>query len=73
MSTLTPRIRVSPQPNSCPRCGHAELITFVRASGTDRLWVTLCPACRTLQHQAAIPEWFVRGLPAPIRPLTENH
>ncbi len=33
--------------------------------GPDRLWYAYCPSCNHVQEHAAIPEWFVRGLPAP--------
>ncbi len=74
MSALrTPRVVVSPQPNRCGRCGHDELITSVYPTGTERVWLTYCPACRDLRRQAAIPEWFVNGLPAPPRPVLPPH
>ncbi len=63
----SPSVRVVRTPLACSRCGHSELITSLHPFGTDRLWYTYCPVCGDLRERAAIPEWFVEGLPLPPR------
>ena len=55
------------QESVCRRCGHRELTSISRPVGSSRLWFAYCPACQQVQDHAAIPEWFLEGLPPPAR------
>jgi Zn finger protein HypA/HybF involved in hydrogenase expression len=65
LSIKEPQVEVTPQESRCRRCGHPELHSVARSSGESRLWFAYCPACHNVQDRAAIPEWFLEGLPPP--------
>ena len=65
MSIKEPEARFTEQEPVCRRCGHPELTSVSRPAGDARLWFAYCPVCQQVQDRAAIPEWFLEGLPPP--------
>jgi hypothetical protein len=59
------KARITPEEGLCAYCGHRELRSAARPGVDGCVWVAYCPACKQIQEQASIPEWFLKGLPPP--------